>query len=177
MKTSSTMIASLALMGAGAALALGQANVITPTSINGTTTGKTKAAYVAAFGAVMVNRLEGNITRLNFDATKTEVYMSKNGRGTAIIIGDQAYKTAAGVGPCSTFAALKAAFPNLARVSGPDKRIWKSGRLWFRVDNDARTADPADSTVRGIMLVTAPAPRLAKTYIGNTVYDCGGPEY
>ena len=81
------------------------------------------------------------------------------------------------MGPCSTFAALKATFPNLARVAGPDKRIWKSGRLWFRVDNDARTANPADSTVRGIMLVTAPAPRLAKTYIGNTVYDCGGPEY
>lgn len=148
---------------AGAGMATAQPSVITATSINGATTGKAPAAYRRAFGAGRTDRLEGNITRLVFNGKQTEVYLGANGRGSAIVTGNRGFRTRSMVGPCSTFAEVKAAFPRVSRVSGMGGMGWRIGRLWFRVEGDAVTS---------VMLVSTPAPAMARAFLGNTGSTC-----
>lgn len=168
-------ITTVGLLALGAATAVGQSNLITPTSINGAETGQTRAKYRAAFGTARTDYLEGGMVRMVFEGSTTEVYLGTAKKGKAIITANAAYKTAGGVGPCSTFASLKAAIPAVARAGGADKRLWKSGRLWFRVENDAGTADLTTATVRAVMLVATPPPAMKKAFIGNTGLNCGAP--
>ena len=126
-------------------------------------------AFAALLGVV------AGLVRMVFEGSTTEVYLSAAKKGKAIITANAAYKTAGGVGPCSTFASLKAAIPAVARAGGADKRLWKSGRLWFRVENNAGTADLTTATVRAVMLVATPPPAMKKAFIGNTGLNCGAP--
>ena len=57
--------------------------------------------------------LENNYSRLVFTKRKVEVYFKGTvDKGVEITTWNKAYKTAAGVGPCSTVAKLKAAYGN-----------------------------------------------------------------
>lgn len=164
MRTSIAVAAASAVaIAAGAGVAGAQMNVITPASINGTTTGKAPAAYRRAFGGGRTDRLEGNITRLVFNGKQTEVYLGPNGRGSAIVTGNRGMRTASGVGPCSTEAEMRAAFPQARRVPGLGGLGWKVGRLWFRVEG---------GSVTSVMLVSSPAPAMARAFLGNTGSTC-----
>ena len=165
-------LASAVALTASAGAATAQMNVITPTAIDGTTTGKAPAAYRRVFGRGLAGRLEGNITRLMFEGEKTEVYLAGNGRGVAIVTGNPAFRTASGVGPCSTYADLKAALPQITRISGTGGIGWKVGRLWFRVDDGTPTPDLTKATVSSVMLVSTPPPPLARTFLGNSSFSC-----
>lgn len=164
-------VMTAASFAVGAGVASAQVNVIAPTSINGVGTGKGPAAYRSAFGRSRTDRLEGNITRLVFNGKQTEVYFSR-GRGTAIVTGNSAFRTASGVGPCSTYAELKAAFPHVTRISGTGGIGWKAGRLWFRVGDGTPNPDLTTATVSSVMLVSAPPPPLARTFLGNSGSSC-----
>ena len=162
------------LMAGGAALGVGS-TLINQSSIAGKGTGLAQSAYRNTFGRAQVNRLEGGIVRLNFSSTTTEVYFPRAGgaKADAIVTGNQSYRTAAGIGPCSTYGELKAAYPALVRVPKWGG-LWRNGRLWFRVDDGAGpTSTPADTdVVRVVMLVPRKAPALAGTYAGNSGVTC-----
>ncbi len=168
-------LGGIAALAAGAAGANAQVNVITPASLDGATTGQAQPAYVRAFGRPMVNRLEGNVTRLNFDVDRTEVYLGRNGRGTMIVTGNPGFRTASGVGPCSSYADLKAAFPGIKRVSGTFGLGWRAGRLWFRVDDGTPRPDLSKATVSVVALVPGRPPAIARTALGNSSYNCVTP--
>ena len=163
------------LIAGGAALGAGS-TLINQSSIAGKGTGLAQSAYRGAFGRAQVDRLEGGTVRLNFSSTTTEVYFPRAGgaKADAIVTGNQSYRTAAGIGPCSTYGELKAAYPSLARVPKWGGLLWRNGRLWFRVDDGAGpTSTPADTdVVRVVMLVPRKAPALAGTYAGNSGVTC-----
>ena len=164
MKTSSAIaLASITLAATGAGLAFAAPNVIDATSINGATTDQTRAKYRAAFGTARTDQLEGGITRMVFDGSKTEVYLGKNKRGKVIVTGNSAYKTASGVGPCSSAADLKAAFPGLKAIPGTQGRAYKYGDLWFSVQYDV---------VHVVALVPKPPPTRATTFLMNSGVKC-----
>lgn len=165
-------VGSALALSLGAGVATAQVNVIAPTSINGVGTGAGPSAYRAAFGRPRTDRLEGNITRLVFNGKQTEVYIGTNGRGSAIVTGNRTFRTASGVGPCSTYAELKAALPGITRVSGSGGAGWKIGRLWFRVGDGTPNPDLTKATVSSVMLVSKPAPPMARTFLGNTGASC-----
>ncbi len=107
-------VASLALIAVASAAAV----AIGPHTIAGAKLGKGAAAYKAMLGAKV--RLEtpptgfhdpDNYTRLVFPKRKINVYF-KDGVDSAIQITtwNKAYKTAAGIGPCSSVAELKKAY-------------------------------------------------------------------
>ncbi len=156
------------------ALAGAQPGVITNTSINGVGTGVGAAKYRAAFGRATVSRLEGGLQRLDFRGSSTEVYFKGMGAmtsGIAVVTGNRAYRTAGGVGPCSTYGELKAAIPTLARVPKSNGMMWKSGRLWFRVETGSAT--PADTDVVSAVMLTTPRPHAwSFTFLGNTGSAC-----
>lgn len=156
-------LASVTLAATGAGLALAAPNVIDATSINDATTKQTRAKYRAAFGTARTDQLEGGITRMAFDRSKTEVYLGKGRRGSVIVTGNSAYKTASGVGPCSSLADLKAAFPALTPIPGTRGRAFKYGTLWFSVQYDI---------VHVIALVPKPPPALARTFLMNSGVTC-----
>ena len=161
------------------AIAGAQPGVITNTSINGVGTGRAASAYRTAFGRSTVSRLEGGLQRLDFRASRTEVYFKGMGAmtsGIAVVTGNPAYRTASGVGPCSTYAELKAAMPTLAAVPKSNGEMWRSGRLWFRVYGDngpSPGGTPADAdVVRAVMLTTPRANPSSFAFIGNTATAC-----
>jgi len=118
------LAALLAAGGIPIALAAASAPAITLTSIAGAKLGLGKAAYrkllgtqvrfQAAGGGAITDpgfQLPGNYTRLVFSKRKMDVYF-QGGVDHAIQITtwNKAYRTAAGVGPCSTASQLKQAY-------------------------------------------------------------------
>jgi hypothetical protein len=107
-----TGLAAAALI-AGVPVALaGAQTAITPTSIAGARPGLTHAAYKRILGKpVLVESLENNYSRLVFNRRKVEVYFHGTAN-TGVVVGtwNRSYRTADGIGPCSTVAALKAAY-------------------------------------------------------------------
>ena len=147
----------LALAGAlvlAVSVALGgRSAAIQPSSIAGARTGLTKAAYKRLFGSpVLVEHLENDYSRLVFTGRKVEVYF--HGQADAgVVVGtwSRAYRTAKGIGPCASVAALKKAYgARLARVLvGGSPAGYRLGRLVFTVDR---------GRVRAVSLKTASAP-------------------
>lgn len=111
------------------AVGAGTTPAIMPTSIAGAKLGLGANAYKALYGKPY--RFEAakggdfklpgfqqpsNYTRIVFPKRKTEVYF-KDGidRAVEITTWNKAYRTAGGVGPCSTFAQLKKAYGSKAK--------------------------------------------------------------
>jgi hypothetical protein len=109
---------------------------ITQRAIGGAPLGWSQTRYVRAFGRpVRLERLEASLTRLVFTPLDVEVYL-RRGTGVAITTYGRAYRTPAGVGPCSTAAALTSAYGGrLSRLptTGPIA-LYRLGNLVFRVD-------------------------------------------
>jgi hypothetical protein len=118
------LVVTLVLVAVGAAAWAGTAPVITPTAIAGAKLGLGKVAYrrilgqpvrfQAAGGGALSDpgfQLPPDYKRLVFGARKMDVYFAGSvDRAIQITTWNKAYRTAEGVGPCSTFAQLKAAY-------------------------------------------------------------------
>ncbi len=73
--------------------------------------GATAAQAKAKLGAARVDHLEGGLKRLVFAKARTEVYFKEGGtKALGVVTWNKAYRTAAGLGPCSRVADLKAAY-------------------------------------------------------------------
>ena len=101
---------------------------------------------------MLVEHLENDYSRLVFTGRKVEVYF--HGQADAgVVVGtwSRAYRTAKGIGPCASVAALKKAYgARLARVLvGGSPAGYRLGRLVFTVDR---------GRVRAVSLKTAAAP-------------------
>jgi len=85
---------------------------ITPVSIAGARLGLHASAYKQLLGTpAHKDVLENNYSRLVFAKRKVEVYFKgKADKGIEITTWNKAYKTAAGIGPCSSVAQLRAAY-------------------------------------------------------------------
>jgi hypothetical protein len=95
------------------------AAVVQPTSIAGARLGLGAAAYEQLLGRpVRKDVLENGYSRLVFTKRKLEVYFKgKADRGVEITTWNKSYRTASGVGPCSSVTQLRKAYGNRLRVS------------------------------------------------------------
>lgn len=103
-----------AVLAAG--LAVGSAgapdNRISQRAIGGAGLGLTRAGYIHRFGQPsFTTRFGHGMTRLVYANRELAIYLSRTGRGIAVLTSAKEYRTPAGVGPCSTIAALKKAYP------------------------------------------------------------------
>jgi hypothetical protein len=122
---------------------------ITPTSIAGASLGAPEQVYRDQFGVpVRKEPLEGSLTRLAFSARGLDVYFATGSdSGIAIVARDARYRTSEGVGPCSTVAALKAAYPTLQPLRHAGRVVaYRLGDLTFVADGGSKVGLVALST-------------------------------
>lgn len=143
-------IAAVALVSAAAGAAATPA--ITATSIHGAKLGLSAAAYKKLLGTSVRERgtyidpsHPENYIRLDFEKAQAEVYFKAGvDRGIEITTWNRAYRTAAGVGPCSTLAQLKKAYGSQLKPS-PDNTqngvvyAWLVGRSMLFATNGGST--------------------------------------
>src|SRR3972149_6020248 len=84
---------------------------IEPDAIGGVKVGATAAQARAKLGAARADHLEGGLMRLVFAKARTAVYFREGGtKALGVVTWNKGYATAAGIGPCSPVADLKAAY-------------------------------------------------------------------
>jgi hypothetical protein len=152
-------IAALSLGTAASAAAV----AIGPHAIAGAKLGKAATTYKQLFGSPVRSDTPpngftdpDNYTRLVFPKRKVEVYF-KDGIDHAVIITtwNKAYRTAAGIGPCSTVAALKQAYGGKLK---PSKWSTQHGKTYVYTMGDQlfAAADLVHVTAVGLYDSTAP---------------------
>jgi hypothetical protein len=131
------LVLALAVVVVPAAWAATTAS-IQPTSIAGARLGLSATAYKRLLGTpVRKDVLENNYSRLVFSRRKVEVYVKgKVDKGVEITTWNKAYKTSAGIGPCSNVAQLKAS-GNLVFAPGGKVYAYLVGKLIF-ASNDLK---------------------------------------
>jgi hypothetical protein len=139
---------------------------ISQRAIGGAGLGLTGAGYVHRFGKPsFTTRFGGGMTRLVYADRKVAIYLSRKGRGIAVLTSAKEYRTAAGVGPCSTIAALKKAYPGRLTVKRRAGHVvaYRLRRLLF--------AAPGGK-VGAVMLANSAFPSSVAVNAGQ----CGGGE-
>ena len=139
---------------------------ITSTSIAGATRGLTVAAYKRLLGGP--NRLEvakkGSLTgfqdpegwtRLVFPQRKLQVYFDGRPRSVLVTTWNKEYKTAVGIGPCSTVAQLKRAYGSRIR---PSKFNTQHGKVYVYTMGDLLFAAADLTQVTAVGLYDSKAP-------------------
>jgi hypothetical protein len=115
MRRVALMLVLFALGAAAAPAAI--APTISQKEIGGARLGMTPAQLRAVVGRPgRVGQLEGGLMRLTYVRADLEVYF-RNGRVTQVVTWNGRFRTARGVGPCSTEAELKAAYAGLRRTA------------------------------------------------------------
>jgi hypothetical protein len=137
-----TTIAALA--AASVALA-GGSHLISKSSIGRGKLGQSRSAYRAAYGKPKSHdALQGGLVRFNYPE-RVAVYL-KTGNfmtgkisdsGRYIVATSKTFKTTKGVGPCSTAAAVKSAYPSAVKVSlaGGEYAYRLGAKLWFEIES------------------------------------------
>ena len=93
-----------------------------------------RAAYVRRLGPVAATtRLPRGLKRLTFERSELDVFLSRSGRGVAILTSERDYRTRAGVGPCSSVRSLKRAYRGRLAVKRKAHVVvaYRLGRLVF----------------------------------------------
>ena len=112
-------------------------HVVTVNSIGGGKLGQTRAAYKLLYGKPLrTDNLEGGLARVVYKE-KVDVYFnSGSSYGRYIVVSSAAFKTSAGVGPCSLASAVKSAYPSLVKLNlGGGEYAYRLGtRLWFEIE-------------------------------------------
>jgi hypothetical protein len=108
------VILAIACGGFAAASAGAPATRITQSSIGGARLGLTRKQYTHLLGRPsFTTRFGHGLVRLAFADKELAVYVSKSGRGVAVLTSAEEYRTVKGVGPCSAVPALKRAYKGL----------------------------------------------------------------
>ena len=145
------------LVGAGVLIAAGAASstAITQTSIRGAKLGLSASAYKQLLGRP-VSRVRGtpgnpgqpeDWSRLVFSQRKLSVYFVDGLPGaTMVTTWNKSYRTAAGIGPCSTVKRLKAVYgsrlkPSKFSSQGGVTYAWTVGRNLIFASNDHRIVE------------------------------------
>jgi hypothetical protein len=160
-------VAALLLAATPVALA-GGAPAITPTTLGGAKVGLTKAAYKRILGKpYRIDYLENDYSRLVFTKRKMDVYFhGKQDAGVVVGTWNPRYKTAQGIGPCSTVRALKAGYGSrLRRVfEGTAPVGYRLGALVFAL--------PFGTHVLSVSLKSAGAPLFVAIATAGTGPGC-----
>ena len=130
------LAAALALALAAPAAAV-ERYPIEPSAIGGVKVGATAAQAKAKLGAARVDHLEGGLMRLVFAKARTEVYFKEGGtKALGVVTWNKGYATAAGIGPCSPVADLKAAYAGKVKPfkSGGAVVAYRFGNLTFTAE-------------------------------------------
>jgi hypothetical protein len=96
--------------------------------------GLERRSYAQIFGrASSTTRFANRLTRLAFDNGNLVVYLSRAGRGVALLASGTEYRTAAGVTPCSRVRKLKRVYGRRLVVQRRHGHVvaYKLGRLTF----------------------------------------------
>jgi hypothetical protein len=139
---------------------------ISQRAIGGAGLGLTRAGYIHRFGKPsFTTRFGSGMTRLAYADRELAIYLSRKGRGIAVLTSAREYRTLAGVGPCSTISALKKAYPGRLAVTKRARVVvaYRLGRLLF--------AAPSGK-VGAVMLADAAFPSSVAVNAGQ----CGGGE-
>jgi hypothetical protein len=111
---------------------------ISQRAIGGATLGMKRSGYVYKFGKPSFTTRFGNsMTRIVFNNSEFAIYLSRKGRGVAVITSAEEYRTRARVGPCSTVSALKKAYGHRLKAKRRAGRLvgFRLGRLLFTVQS------------------------------------------
>lgn len=151
------LAAAVALLAAGALVASGTGSAgpgtaITQAAVSDVALGSPLDPAYDVFGiAPARGRLEGGWVRYSFRQADVaprrgelvEVYLrSSSPRIAAIVVTDRRWRTAAGVGPCSTLTALRRAYPHGLTPIRRSGRVvaYQLGSLFFAVDDGPRVS-------------------------------------
>ena len=152
------MPAAVGVLAAGALIAPGTGSAgpgtdITQAAVSDVTLGSPLDIAYDVFGNAPVrDRLEGRWVRYSFHQTEApprrdgglvEVYLrSSSPRIAAIVVSDRRWRTAAGVGPCSTLAALRRGYPrHLVPIRQRGRVVaYRVGNLFFAVGDGPRVS-------------------------------------
>jgi hypothetical protein len=137
---------------------------ITSDYIVGIKLGMTHAKARVLLGKpVLVGRLEDGYDRLGSDRQKVEVYFRTGSRGAVVVATwNRTLKTDEQIGPCSTVAALKAAYGSRLRPFRQGGRViaYRLGTLIFTAEGGRRVG------------VVALGRGTAATYVALNVPEC-----
>jgi hypothetical protein len=137
---------------------------ITPDYIVGIQLGMTHAKAHALLGKpVLVGRLQDGYDRLGSERRKVEVYFRKGARGAVVVATwNRTLKTDEQIGPCSTVAALKAAYGSRLQAFRMRGKIiaYRLGTLIFTTEGGRRVG------------VVALGRGTAATYVALNVPEC-----
>jgi hypothetical protein len=139
---------------------------ISQRAIGGVGLGLTRAGYIHRFGKPsFTTRFGGGMTRLVYADRELAIYLSRRGRGIAVLTSAKEYRTLAGVGPCSTISALKKAYPGRLTVTRRARVVvaYRLRRLLF--------AAPSGK-IGAVMLAAGAFPSSVAVNAGQ----CGGGE-
>jgi hypothetical protein len=129
---------SIAALAAASVALAGGSHLITPTSIGMGKLSQSRSAYKAAYGKPKSHdALEGGLVRFNYPGRVAVYFKTGKNSGRYIVVTSKAHKTAESVGPCSTAAAVKAAYPAAVKVSlAGGEYTYRLGRkLWFEIQS------------------------------------------
>ncbi len=142
----------------------GRAAGIAPGAVAGIKLGMTRAQTRGLLAKpVLAGRLEDGYDRLGSDRQRVEVYFRKGARGAVVVATwNRAFTTAKHIGPCSTVAALKAAYGRGLRPfrAGGKVLAYRLGALIFTTEG------------RGRVGVVALGRGAAAAYVALNVREC-----
>ena len=150
-----------------AGIALGfSTTTITGNSIAGATRGLTAGAYIKELGFYRRQQAKGGDlslpgfqqpdgwSRLVFPHRKIDVYFSGGKRAVLVTTWNRAYKTAEGIGPCSTVDELKQAYGSRLK---PSRFNTHNGVVYVYTMGDLLYADADQTTVTAVGLYNSTA--------------------
>ena len=152
-------------LGAQSAGSSSPSHRIDQRGVGGAPLGLRRAGYVRRLGHVSyTTRLPGGLERLTFVRREIVVYLSRAGRGVAVLTSEKEYRTKSGVGPCSSVRSLKRTYRGRLAAKRKSRNVvaYELGHLVF--------ATPYH--VVGVVMLASPTFPIT---VAVNAYQCGDP--